>query len=281
MNKQELRDRMAVLPEPPNDSHPPLWDYWRHDLWQRVVSGEDPDGFMGWPCVYHTMLQNHWPEVVEREATEIVTENGASYPASPMHPDGFYPRDDFHYLSGNSYGHSRNLIHQMYHLWKWQQVTGQRVADLGSIVEFGGGYGAMALVASRMEFGGRYTIIDLPEFLLLQEYFLLNTTTASVASGTYLFSRQLYSGYKDPAADLMIAGYSLSETDYSERDGFVWNYPAKSYLLWYSNRFEDYDNVAYFQHRLPSMLPDMNWKHWRADHMPPETWYSVGWPKSA
>lgn len=274
MDKQELRKRMAALPEPPNDSHPPLWDYWRHDLWQRIVNGEDPDGFMGWPCVYHTMLQNHWLDVVSKEAVEMALRPGGGgvYPASPLAPAEFYPQDRL----VHEIPHSANLLHQMYHLWSWEQVTDRKVKHLNSVVEFGGGYGAMALVARRMGFGGIYEIVDLPEFLLLQHYFITNVG-GDADDRTYIFTNTNTRHIAKSEHSLAIAGYSLSETDYARRNEFFAENIADSYLLWYSNRFVDYDNIEYFQHRLPSMLPDMEWRHWRVTHMPPETWYSVGW----
>lgn len=270
---------MAALPEPPNDSHPPLWDYWRHDLWQRVVEGQDPYGFMGWPCIYHTMLQNHWPDVVHFEASDMLFGNEPWLPTSPAMPHPFYPVD---YYSAYTEGrYSLNLIHQMYHLWKWQQVTGRKIADLDMIIEFGGGYGAMALVARRMGFRGSYFIQDLPEFELLQEFFLSN---ADPYSGTTFFSHgNTWIG--DKPASLLIAGYSLSECDYSLRDKFLTENLADSYLLWYSDRFEDYDNVWYFQGGgdRPAMPYSDRFgqyyrKNWTANHMPPTTWYTVGWP---
>lgn len=268
MTPDELRTRMVALPEPVTTLEPPYWEHWRWLLWKHVTEGNDPYGFMGWPEIYHCMLQRHWPHVVQAEATEIVRVEGAKYPASPAHPDKFYPRDEFLVPT-----HSENLIHQMYHLWKWQQVTGRKIADLDMITEFGGGYGAMSLVARRMGFRGSYFIQDLPEFELLQEFFLSN---ADPYSGTTFFSHG--KGWiGDKPASLLVAGYSLSECPFTVRDEFLDANPADSYLLWYSNRFEEYDNLEYFQIHPPQWCNGLTWKHWKATHMPPETWYSVGW----
>lgn len=271
MNKQELRDRMTALPEPVTNLKPPHWEYWRWELWKHVVDGHDPNGFMGWPEIYHCMLQQHWMHVPAYELPRLHVEMGDEKAAAVIEAPEFYPKDLD--PSAGATNESLNLIHQAYHLLSWQITTGQRITNLNTIVEFGGGYGAMSLVTRRMGFYGAYFIKDLPEFEILQKYFLSN---CDPHSGVTFWSHGNVK-HGDVPASLLIAGYSLSETDYAERDKFILDNPADSYLLWYSNKFVDYDNIEYFQRRLPAMIPDMNWKHWRVEHMPPETHYTVGW----
>ncbi len=260
MNVDELRAAMRALSEPVTDKQPPHWEYWRHELWRHVVNGDDPAHFWEWPCVYHTMLQNHWLPLIETELQEIAD---TDIPSSILRPPA---NGVFDYLADSAF--SANLIKQYYHLMMWQRVTGKRIEDLSTIVDFGAGYGALALLVHRLGFKGTYYIIDLPEFSLLQQYYLSNTGEAVNAKwpGEYEIPAQL---------DLLIALYSLSETPYALRDGFLDNLQAQSHLFLYSNRFADFDNIAYFDNY--AKRRGGNWQTWKIEHMPPESWYSVGW----
>lgn len=178
-------------------------------------------------------------------------------------------------LFGHGIGQSSldlNLIHQAYHILRWQEATGLNIADMQSIYEFGGGYGAMALVCNRLGFKGKYYIYDLPEFALLQQWYL---EECGVENVTWMKDHKSRYGFNLPV-DLFIACYSLSETDFAERDDFLTRSPAKSYLFLYSNKFEQYDNIEYFQ-RDHSFPPVKNWMHSHIEHLPPESWYSWGW----
>lgn len=229
-----LSEAIAQLPEPPNDSHPPLWDYWRHDLWQRAQN-DKPENFMQWPCVYHTMLQNHWKNSILYELEQLPIDWLQAAIATP-------------YCQDKHYNYSLNLIHQVYHLYQYFSYTGIEVSDLNSIVEFGGGYGAMALVCKRLGFKGNYYIYDLPEFSLLQQWFLQDDTKWVD---------------RPRKADLLIACYSLSEIDIEDRE--QWITPTDHQLFLYSNKFESYDNMEFFKDR---------GQHHKLEHLPPESWYT-------
>ncbi len=247
-----LAEEMGKLPEPPNDSHPPLWSFWQHDLWRRAQD-DDPGNFMYWPCVYHCMLVDHWwPDVMQAESDYLPVE--LNYELLNLARRDMCPTSSF-----------RNLIHQTYHILRWQEATGLRIADMQSIYEFGGGYGAMALVCNRLGFRGDYYIYDLPEFSLLQRWYLEQCGVDNVE-------------WDEPAgADLLIACYSLSETDFAERDSVLSHVPADSYLFLYSNKFEQYDNTGYFESVAKWMTDVQHWRHERIEHLPPESWYTWGW----
>ena len=230
ISSEEFKRRMAELPEPPDNSEPPFWDYWRHDLWLRGKT-EGPAGFMGWPSIYHTMLVNHWPTQISAEFRSLQLDfqrwrNAVTMPAVCDPPD---------YHAGTVY--SRNLIHQAYHVKQWEMSTGKSIDNCRAIIEFGGGYGAMALLLARMA-RRKYKIYDLDEFRLLQDWFL-GTEGITLRYNDLLWT------------DLFIACYSLSETDFEWRDMVLLENPADSYLLLYSNVFAEYDNISYFQDTVP------------------------------
>lgn len=265
MNADQFRTRMAQLPEPVTDKRPPYWEFWRHDLWTRAQT-QDPTRFWEWPCVYHTMLVDHWPEPVFYEFSQIAKTRFEDIVYLPH----FGPDD--HFKVSNQ---SMNLIHQAYHIHLWEQTTGQRINQLDTIVEFGGGYGAMALLCYRLGFDGKYIIYDLPEFSLLQEYYL---------SQFGLLDMVEWPKGGEPApenVDLFMGLYSLSEVPLIQRLHFI--IPAKSYLFLYSGQWEDYDNVKWFQDEWQDRAKEynidiQNWKHTELTHLPDKgNHYSIGW----
>lgn len=250
-----LAAEMARLPEPPNDCKPPYWDAWRHDLWRRAQQ-DDPHNFMKWPCIYHTMLVEHWPKQMELEEWHVTQWLGANQLAEILHT----------LKINDSVPLQRNLIHQAYHILRWQEATSLNIADMQSIYEFGGGYGAMALVCNRLGFTGKYYIYDLPEFALLQRWYL-----GECGVGNVEWVKP--DSYGD--VDLLIACYSLSETDFDERDRILKAWGADSYLFLYSNAFERFNNIEYFR-GLEYGGFALHWQHSHIDHLPPESWYTWG-----
>ena len=238
---------MANRPEPPSDSYPPNWDYWRHNLWGRAQTDE-PKSFYKWPCVYHTMMVDHWwPNPMSAEVLYVSDRGGLALIDSTA-------------MSISDY---RNQVHQLYHLLRWQETTGRRIADMRSICEFGGGYGAMALACHQLGFRGEYYIYDLPEFCLLQQWYL-EQNGISVKHSSEIIPME---------ADMLIACYSMSETNYAERDDFLDKVKANNYLFLYSNLFEEFENIDYFQ----QLDFGKRWHHSHIDHLPPESWYTFGW----
>lgn len=247
MTSDEFRRRMVELPEPITDKQPPYWEFWRWQLWQ-LGQTDDPANFTKWPCVYHTMLVNHWEKAIIWESKQF--------------PFEWFniPSLEFNRAEYN------NLIHQAYHLYQWQQATGRKISQLSTIVEFGGGYGAMALLCHRLGFKGRYVIYDLPEFSLLQEWYLSQFGVAA----------EWNPKRKPKNTSLFMALYSLSEVESNLRDELI--VKADSYLFLYSGQWEAWNNVAWFQEGFPLLGYCSNWQHTELTHLPDRNnFYSIGW----
>jgi hypothetical protein len=160
---------------------------------------------------------------------------------------------------------SGNMIHQAYHLSLWELMTGRSVKNMRRIVEFGGGYGTMALVCHRLGFRGDYQIIDLPEFSLLQQWYLTNTLPD--------ISRIAWTD--EPATcDLLIASHSLSEVPLPLRGKILSDMAADSYLFVYHCEHDGVDNLGYFA-GFAEGKPAYSWSHWSTLHLPNQ-WYSMG-----
>lgn len=120
--------------------------------------------------------------------------------------------------------------YQDYHLDRWEHTTGLSVAGLDSIVEFGGGYGAMALMLYERGFQGKYYSYDFPEFVALQRYY----TSLDILTDI------------PPACDLLIAICSLSEADLATRGRFLSGLTFDHCLIRYQYEW-GVNNHAYFQ----------------------------------
>lgn len=264
MNADQFRERMTQLPEPITDKKPPYWEAWRLDLWRRAQT-QDPARFWEWPCVYHTMLVNHWYNPVKYEYSTLITRllDACRVPhAGPVDNfkvETFSPYDPF-----QNNGLSKNLIHQAYHVNQWEQTTGRKIDTLDTIVEFGGGYGAMALLCHRLGFKGKYIIYDLPEFALLQEYYL----------SQFGINAEWNPKRRPKGVDLFMALYSISEVDPLEREKLMVR--ANSYLLLYSGQWEKWNNVVWAKNF--AMGTVLEWRHTELTHLPDKNnWYSIGW----
>jgi hypothetical protein len=251
---------MALLPLPP-EAKPPYWNAWRADLRNRVLA-ENPLNFTGFPSVYHTMLTDHWPSQMAVE-----------FDALPVHYKVIATSVNYGIFHDNgrisSFG--RNMIHQAYHIHRFETVTGLAVKDMQSIIEFGGGYGAMAHLVHQLGFTGDYTIVDLPEFSLLQEYYLSNVEDAPPVN--------FIDSQRNPAyqADMLIACYSLSECDADTRYRFLAGTAFQHHLFLYSDQWEDYNNQTYFRDYFPRMYPHIHLHHEAILHLPPASSYTFGW----
>jgi hypothetical protein len=271
MDAAQFKQQMAALPKPVTAKKPPFWEAWRLVLYDWILAN-DPAEFWKCPAVYHTMLTLHWPFQMDYELSQL--DLNRTPPGTPkgrwqyaLQVPHFGPDD---YSTGTRY--SMNLIHQAYHLTQWERVTGRRIEQLDTIVEFGGGYGAMALLCRRMGFEGKYVIYDLPEFSLLQEYYL---------SQFGMLDKTEWNPKKKPKdVDLFMALYSLSEVEPGERMRYLPSV-VDSYLFLYSGQWEKWNNVEWFQKELPSKWRQndkVEWQHTEIAHLPDRNnWYSLGW----
>ena len=273
MNAEKLKTQMEKLPEPVSVLKAPFWEYWRYELWRHVMQGDDPARFFSWPCIYHTMLVNHWKEAVWYEYMSLLTDAAPSFEAV-WEKAILMPPIGNDYQAETEY--SRNLIHQAYHIQQFLQTTGITLTELcrfGSIIEIGGGYGAMALVLQRLGYQGKVILYDWPEFLLLQRYFLsaCNADMERLSFISSLSTLRIHVKH----ADMMIGCYSLSEMPYEQREQLLKSVGSQRYLFLYSDKFEQYDNRAFFIDYAHERN-DLEWQHTEIGHLPDSNWYSFG-----
>lgn len=114
-----------------------------------------------------------------------------------------------------------NLVHQRYHFWRWQKMNPDlKLSEIETICEFGPGYGASIIVASRLGFRGDYWVEDLDIFHTIRERHLAQRD----------ISCRVHKGVHSQC-DLLMAVCSLSESPEDERFEYLARLKPKSWLL--------------------------------------------------
>jgi len=204
MNEIDVREAVAALPE--LDGHD-FWSGKRRAL--RVnIKNEPVSEFLTWPTIIETMFVGEIGYLSPMRAEMTLT-------------DSF--RWEFA-IGGGEWGlPTTNLTNQAYHLFQWERATGRRVRDMNSIVEIGGGYGALARICHRLGFRGHYTIYDFPELSALQAYYLARHGLPNVDC------RSDFAG--GVSADLLVGIFSLVEMPRATLTAYLDGVTANHWLI--------------------------------------------------
>ncbi len=254
-----LREKMNALPALTISSTATkperAWTEFRQTV-RNSVSAKDPRYFLRWPVIQHTMFYPGHP--AELAALQSAPSWGMWRQAILESPAGFPQR--YPALPESS----GNLIHHAYALWALEQNTTCITQRLKTVFEFGGGYGSTARLFSQLGFNGTYIIFDLPEFLLLQEFFLEHMNKGE--------SIEFVSDFTDrrivPHPDLFLAAWSLSESPLEVRKKMIPLIKGSQYvLIAYQAKFQDVDNEIFFKTLRPQ-APGLSWKSVPIRHAP-------------
>lgn len=126
---------------------------------------------------------------------------------------------------------SSNTVHQMYHLLRYQEGAAEQVRDVGTVVEWGGGFGSLTRLLVRLH-GNEPTVvlIDTPVFSAVQWLYLSATLgpdrvvlhsrapVRPVAGAVNIVPIGLVE-HLEVSADLFISNWALNEsTPAAQRD---------------------------------------------------------------
>lgn len=151
---------------------------------------------------------------------------------------------------------SGNLIHQAYHLAKFEQICGETINDYDFIFEYGGGYGSMCQLVHNLGFKGRYVIFDFSVFSALQIFFLkingFNPSSDILDKKAEILCLDNIKDVKKiiprKGKKLFIATWSLSESPLTIRKKV---YPLikdmDTHIIGYQYNFGEIDNYQYFK----------------------------------
>ena len=153
---------------------------------------------------------------------------------------------------------SGNKIFQTFHLKNFVNYSRNSIKKYDLILEFGGGYGNMAMNFNIINKKTKYIIYDLYEVNLLQYYYLKknkiscsfnpNSKSKVILINDKKILKKYLSNRKKNLNKLLIANWSISETPLKLRDSMktIFN-NFNDIFLSYQITFEKIDNKKYFE----------------------------------
>lgn len=144
---------------------------------------------------------------------------------------------------------SGNRINHTYHLHVLSEQLGLNIRKINEVFEFGGGYGCMARIFSKINNKINYTIFDTRIVNLLQFYYLksLNLNVNFNKNKIKLISK-IKKTTKENKKSLFIANWSISEVPILFRKKFLKEITSREYfLISFQENFENINNLKYFQ----------------------------------
>ena len=143
---------------------------------------------------------------------------------------------------------SGNRINHGYHLYILEKELNIFLKkDIRSVFEFGGGYGCMARIFSKINKEIKFTCFDTNFVNLLQFYYLKHNNLNvgfSKKNNFYLTSKLKNRTNK---YDLFLANWSLSETPINYRKKFFIKIKNSKYIfISFQEKFENLNNLEYF-----------------------------------
>jgi hypothetical protein len=266
-NKSELvsiaRQAVSLLPplEPPFQEF--TWKNRRRAIREHILT-ENFDEFLQWSTIQATMVVGNNP-YIESEYRALPKDR---YTKALVDPGiGKPPVMEIGKMTTNP-----SLVHQVFHLYQWEKITGKQVEWLHTITEFGGGYGAMAYACRRLGFSKQYVIHDLPEISLLQRYYL----TLAGYDADYFWTDD-ESSFMPPyygESDLLIACFSLSEVGQNFRHRFFDAINPGSCLFAIQETW-DGKNVLFEFNQLTKANPEYEWAVYPHPYFRSH-WYCIG-----
>ena len=145
---------------------------------------------------------------------------------------------------------SGNRINHVYHLSVLTKEFNINLKKLNNVFEFGGGYGCMARIFSKINKRTTFTCFDTNIVNLLQYYYLKQNNLDvgfSKKNKFHLISniKKINTRYSN---SLFIANWSLSETPINFRKKFIKSIKnSKLILISFQENFENIDNLKYFK----------------------------------
>ncbi len=231
----------------------PVWRKELDTLGSLIVKGL-PDNFLLHPICLQMFVRTGWNRQQEYELAylralpEGMRRRILSVPEADV---GGVPRDCRGLpLSVNTLGM----------LWYYARITGRLVERPSSIVELGGGFGSLARIFMLLgDPKPTYTIIDLPEMLALQRYYLSLSLGASMVVPHVRPGEPIVSGKVNlvpvygveevnPPAELFLSTFALSET------------PASLQRLVCEKKGYFGAACLYITGQLPGERPELKWE---------------------
>ncbi len=212
--RRQLCEGLKIEATHPVPVHP-VWQEARLRLREHLLQ-QDWHDFLRHPICKEMFVRGRWGPAQDRELREIEeTAFGRNLLGILHDPPAGAPR-----FTERFPGLSTNMLAMAWYLTRIHQQTGGLPTE---VIEIGGGYGALAYAYLRARPQSQYVIVDLPEMLAIQHYFL----TLALPNHPVVFATSLETVRPVPgqvtlvpislavesglACDLLISTFALSE----------------------------------------------------------------------
>lgn len=207
------------------------WNFRQKDLMRKFIKDGGARNFLQWPIVHETLYTGYTENAAkERELIPSFMLPVSKDPAignptglkSPEGASGTYIRQLLVALLVNS------------HL--------APIRSMDTLFEFGGGYGALAVVLKRLGFAGLHYVYDFPALHLLREWYLgeVGASTISLTSP------------QDMTVNVFVSVCALDEAPLETRSTVLESVKAKYYLIWMTRNYYGVDNYTWFMNWISS-----------------------------
>jgi hypothetical protein len=242
------------------------------------VNNCDPRSFLQWDVIRNTMFVGNCPFIIEELDALKNSGNFEHYWTKGIIETSFgRPTMMKKFIQS-----SGNLIHHCYHLLQFEVRTKIKISSIDFVFEFGGGYGSMYRLFKNLNFINKYLLFDLPEFSLLQKYYLksigfdvLTIDTFSKAnSGVLCLSdieelKDILGAINPLKKNLFIGTWSISETSVDVRKSiFPLLKNFNLFLMAYQyGFFKEVNNIEYFKY-IQTEFSHLEWENYPIEHLP-------------
>ncbi|MDB0015533.1 hypothetical protein N9E40_04455 [Amylibacter sp.] len=208
----------------------------------KLEFNQNPDGFLREKTISFTLHPNQQLLGARYYSDLIKNKKFSEVYASLLSEDNFgnpynlrvYPRT------------SPTLVQHIHHLVMIENFFGRKIFEFDSVTEFGGGYGSLARLLSRLNYSGEHTICDLEFMSKLQEFYLQNLNLKKHKVDWISDINQI--NMKPSEDHLFIATWSFSETPFTFREQMIKKLLSfENIFLTFQEKFAELDNLKYFE----------------------------------
>lgn len=229
MNELSLVDRAQILLDelPYGDRF--TWNFRQRDLMVNLVRDGNLDHFLQWPVSIEGLHAGYTDFAsAERDLIDPVLRSVAEDPPygdpvgnrSPEKSSGTYIRQLVVALMIDEY------LMPVDHI-EW-------------LFEFGGGYGALAVILKRLGFDGLHYVYDLPALHLIREWYLDNMFVETESITSVVDTRLT-------EVDVFVSVCSIDEAPPKTRTRVLGAVEANNYLFWMHRMWDGIDNYSWFR----------------------------------
>jgi hypothetical protein len=195
----------------------PTWLEAKRHIGETVSGGLGP-AFLDDPVLRPQMVRRGWSDLQSHEERYLLSRDG---PLARIPRDFRESRIGSPHLECSRYECSSNSLGHLYYLVRTLERFDELQGTRFTTIEFGGGYGNFARVCRELPDPGPHVILDFPELLAVQSYFLglngIETRICTSISDAGLDSQVVYLAPVHlideirPRADLFVSHFGLSE----------------------------------------------------------------------